>query len=55
MKRDLGVLMDKKLTRSQQCSLLAKANGNLDCVKKNVASKSKIAFSLYSALVKPCL
>jgi len=39
--RDLQVLVDNKLTTSQQCTLDAKkANGILGCIKKSVASRS---------------
>ena len=40
--RNLGVLVDDRLTTSQQRALVAKkANGLLGCIKKSVASRSR--------------
>ena len=55
--RDLGVLVDDRVTMSQQRALGAKkANGILGCIKRSVGIRTReVLLSLCSALMRPHL
>lgn len=54
--KDMGVLVDAKLTMSQECTLAAeKASGILKCARRSIARRLLATLPLFSALVRPHL
>ncbi|CAM4628384.1 unnamed protein product [Lepidochelys olivacea] len=55
--KDLGVLVDHRMTRSRQCDIaLKKANAVLGCIRRGISSRDKeVLVPLYKALVRPHL
>ena len=55
--KDLGVLVDNRLTVSQECTPVAKITKSvLRCIRKSVTSKLReVILPLYPALVRPHL
>ncbi|KAJ7409233.1 hypothetical protein WISP_116051 [Willisornis vidua] len=55
VEKDLGILVDNKLSMSQQCALVAeKANGILVWIRKSTASRlTEVILPLYSVLMRP--
>ena len=55
--RDLGVLVNSRLSRSQQCALAAKtANHISGCIKHRITRQAKeVIIPLYLAILRPHL
>ncbi|CAM5151441.1 unnamed protein product [Natator depressus] len=55
--KDLGVLVDHRMTMSRQCDMaVKKANAVLACIRRGISSRDKeVLVPLYKALVRPHL
>ncbi|CAM5110740.1 unnamed protein product [Eretmochelys imbricata] len=55
--KDLGVLVDHRMTISRQCDMaVKKANAVLGCIRRGISSRDKeVLVPLYKALVRPHL